>query len=264
MDQEAVLEYDKYKKEFSKWLREQTPSVAEDYLRRLERLIAGKKINEPHELAKIFEHEAKNSKVAIRNFMKFLIEKGYRTKSQLIDFQAVIKIPKSGIREPRKAFTTTDKIKEALEKVKDEKKQLMIKLLAYSGIRLSEAVDLLKTFNPDRLEFKDGFARYELHKLGKTKKAFWAYMPASFARQLKRFPGIKETTFKGEKLADRIILPNMLRKWNVDFLDEHGVKSEIIDFIQGRTPEKILAKHYMDRLKKADEAYSKIVNKFPF
>ena len=196
--------------------------------------------------------------------MKFLIERGYRTKSQLIDFQAVIKIPKSGVREHKKAFTTTEKIQEALDKVKDEKKRLMIKLLAYSGLRLSEAVNMLRTFDPSKLVVQGKIARYELLKLGRTKKAFWAYMPASFARQLKKFPGIKETTFKGEKLANRTILPNMLRKWNAMFLRQHGIENDIIDFIQGRTSERMLQRHYLDLLNEGDKAYSKIVDKFPF
>ncbi len=83
----------------------------------------------------------------------------------------MIKVPKSRVREPEKAFTTTEKILEALEKVKDEKRKLRIKLLAYSGIRLSEAVNLLKTFDPNKLEIIGKIVSYPLHKLGKTKKA---------------------------------------------------------------------------------------------
>ena len=259
-----IINYDLYKEEFIPWLYEQTPTVAEDYLRRLDRLISGKEINNPDELYNIFRDESKNSKVAIRNFMRFLIQTGKRKASELIDFQAVIKIPKSGIREASKAFTTDEKIIEALEKVKDEKKILMIKLLAYSGIRLSEAVNLLRNFDSVKLEVNGKVARYEIHKVGGTKNTFFAYMPKNFAKELRKITGITESTFKGNKLAYGIILPNMLRKWNANFLDEQSIDEKYIDFFQGRTPEKILRKHYLELMSKADQEYAKIVDKFPF
>ncbi|WP_048085924.1 integrase [Archaeoglobus veneficus] len=162
---EAIIDYDRYRDEFVHWMREEKKLKNwKEYAGKLDKLLKGKKINSPQKLYEIFKDEPKTSKVAIKDFMKFLIETGKRTKSQLIDFQAVIKIPKSGIRPASEAFTTTEKIIEALKEVKDEKKRLMIKLLAYSGLRLSEAVELLKNFNPKELTILPdlGIARYDL------------------------------------------------------------------------------------------------------
>ncbi len=273
--QEAIIDFDKYKSEFREWLFNQlSEKTAKDYYRYCEEHLAGKKINNPNELAEIVEGLAKNRKAAIRDFMKFLIKKGYRTKSQLIDFQAVVEIPKSGIRPSSEAFTTTEKILEALEKVKSDKKKLMIRLLAYTGLRLSEAVDMLRNFDPKELTIQEKIAKYDLLAMYKrigskkakaemTKRAWIAYMPADFAKQLKRME-VTETMFKGNKLANGIVHANQLRKWHSDFLDEHGVPEDVIEFLQGKTPEKILRKHYKDLEKKADRYYEKVVDEFPF
>jgi len=261
--QEAIIDYQKYREEFIEWIKKESPSTAKEYIRHLDKLIGDKKINTPHELAEIFEDKSKNAKVAIRNFMRFLIRKGYRTKSQLIDFQEVIKVPKSGVRDPDKAFTTTEKILEALEHVKgDEVRTTMIKLLAFTGLRLREAVALLNDFDEKNLEIVGKVARYKLHKVGKSKKAFYAFMPAEFAKKLKRMK-VTESMFKGDRLAGGIILPNMLRKWNANFLKSQGISEVDIDFIQGRTPEKIIAKHYLMLLDTATKLYEKVVDKFP-
>mgnify|MGYP000660356321 CR=1 FL=1 len=271
--QESIIDFDRYKEEFKEWIFERNDEeTARRYYKYCDELLGGKKINHPSELANIIEGLSKNRKAAIRAFLRFLIEKGYRTKSQLIDFQAVIKIPKSGIRPSSEAFTTTDKIIEALRTVKSDKKKLMIRLLAYTGLRLSEAVDLLKNLNPKELTIKGKIAKYDLLAMYKrigskkakfeaTKRAWIAYMPAEFAKQLKRMD-VTETMFKGDKLANGIIHANQLRKWHADFLDEHGVPEDVIEFLQGKTPEKILRKHYKDLEKKADKYYEKI--EFPF
>ena len=260
-----AVEWKQRKEEFYEWLKSKIIiQDANRYYRDLEKTIGKEEsITHPHELAELFEGKPKHYQVAIKNFLKFLVEKGYRRESEVIDFRKVIKVPKSGIREPSKAFTTTDKIIEALEKVKDEKKKTMIRLLAYSGIRLSEAVSMLKSFDKSKLEIKGKVARYSLHKVGKTKKVFFAFMPAKFAKQLKKMD-VTETMFKGNKLANGIVLPNMLRKWNAEFLLKHGVSEKSIDFIQGRTPERVLVKHYLQMSDLATYEYEKIVDKFPF
>ncbi|AEA46703.1 integrase [Archaeoglobus veneficus] len=277
---EAVLDYDKYKEEFKEWLfKEVSKETAEQYLRDLEQTIAGKKINDPHELYNIYkDYPQRHHRKAIRTFMRFLIKSGIRKKSELMDFQAVIDIPGTQPRPPEEAFTTDEKIIEALNspKVKkDERRQILIRLLAYTGLRLREALELLRTFDKNKLEFHGNYARYptyELKSKAGTKRTYYAYMPADFARQLKRID-IKETTVKGAKLADRIILPEQLRKWHTNFLKRKikekklqlGVTAEtLINFIQGRVGKAVIDRYYLDLVEDADELYTKIADEFPF
>jgi len=281
---EAIIDYDRYAAEFAQWIhKEIREKEAEQYIRDLERTIAGKKINHPSELAEIFSGLPKHYQVAIKNFMKFLIKKGYRTKSELIDFQEIIKVPKSGIRPASEAFTTTKTIQLALttqirkDKEKDARNKFVIKALAYSGLRLEELMDLLNHFKEDELKIIGKIARYDLLAMYKrigsrkaqaeaTKRAWVAYLPASFVKELKKYAKTEEwksTTFKGVKLAKGIVDPNQFRKWFTEFLDENDVKEKIIGFITGKTPENVLRRSYMNLLKQADREYARIVDKFP-
>jgi len=257
----ATIDYDTYRDKFVEYLVTKNIKDWQQYVRDLDKTLTGKVIGHPRELAVIFRNKSKHYKVAIKSFLKFLEEEGYKTASELLDYRNVIKIPKSGIRDPEKAFTTTEKIIEALENTKDVKKAMIIRLLAYSGIRLSEAVEIISNFDESKLIVKENFARYPLHKTKATKRAFYAYMPLSFAKKLQKMH-VTETMLKGKKIARGIIYPNQLRKWNAMFLLEHNVPTEIIDFIQGRAPERILQKHYLNIVKLADELYSRI--EFPF
>jgi intergrase/recombinase len=272
---EAIIDYDRYREEFIRWIKEEKRlSEADRYISHLDKTIAGKKINDPNELAKLFEDKSKHYRVAVRDFLKFLIQKGHRRYSQIVDFQAVIKIPSSGIRPSSEKFTDTESIIKAYEVV-DDLRKLVIRLLVYSGQRLIEIVDMLNNFDERELIILEdkGIARYDLLAMYKrigsnkanaeqTKRAWVAYMPADFAKQLRRVQ-VSYDSLKGKNLALGIIYPNQLRSWFTDFMDEHGVPEDVIEFMTGKTPETVLRKHYKGLEKKADRYYAKIVDKFP-
>ncbi|MEM2059800.1 MAG: integrase [Archaeoglobaceae archaeon] len=86
----------------------------------------------------------------------------------------------------------------------------LIKLMAYSGLRLSNSVWMLNTFEK-KLEFKENFARYPFNLPYRTKKMFFAYMPIEFGKKLKKF-SLVEGTYRSYGLANGIVLSNQLRK----------------------------------------------------
>lgn len=59
-------------------------------------------------------------------------------------------------------------------------------LLVFSGIRLKQAVELLRTYDPTKLYLiDDKAARYPIFSTSKgKKKAFWAYGPRDFFERL--------------------------------------------------------------------------------
>ncbi len=251
------------------------------YIKYLDRMLSGKVIKHPRELAAIVADKTRHHKVAVRDFLKFLIEKGYFTKSQIIDYQEVVKLERTGIRPASQAFTTTDKIIQAYEYLKsiNSKKIVILKLLTYSGLRLTEACDLLSNFRADELAIMEdkGIARYDLLAMYKrigsskaraevTKRAWVAYMPLEFAKQLMEIcplDNISEEALKGKRFAKGIVLPNQFRKWFSNHLKDLGVPERVIEFMTGKTSERVLRQFYFDLLKEADEWYSRIVDKFP-
>ena len=125
-------------------------------------------------------------------------------------------------------------------------------VLVQSGLRLSEACRLLREIDGLRAVRLDGFIRVELAWERGTKKAFWAYL-------LEPPPKIHVTPEQVSKYADRedLLPPKYLRKFVATQLANLGCDMDTIDFIQGRTPTRILTKHYADLTARADKCYKR-------
>jgi len=101
-------------------------------------------------------------------------------------------------------------------------------------------------------------------KAEQSKRAWIAFMPVWVAEQLqlKRL-NVNEANLRGRHFCNGIILPNMLRKWFSNFLARQEVDEKIIEFMTGKTVEKILRRHYLELLQESVSVYEKIVDKFP-
>ena len=266
------MDYIIYRDEFYDWMKnEQKLTMADDLIKKLDRVGFGK-INTVDELYQLLKKDkTKTLRVALRDFFKFLIMTGKRTESQLIDFKAIVKIPRSGIRT-KNAFTTTDKIIEARKRVKnDPVRSLLFDLLIFAGIRLQEAVDILNNFDENELFVKGSYARYDLLAMYKrigskkaevsevTKREAIAYMPVWLAKRLKKMQVNYDSYKSARDLSFGIVSATQVRKWFSDTLDDLGVEEKIVSFITGKTPENVLRKHYLQLLKKADRAYEAIL-----
>jgi len=279
-----VLEYSKHRTEFIEWISStRDERTWKRYVRYLDQMLLDKVIATPRELAdliKQYEVEkgkmSRHRKIAIRNYLNFLVKKGYYRKSQVIDYFPLLELDKGGIRPASEAFTTDDKIIEAhnyLIQLGDEKRLLVFYLLLFSGIRLSEACDILNNFDSSELTVQDNIAYYDMLSMYKrigdtkaraeqTKRAWVAFMPIWVAEKLKRLK-VDEANLRGYHFCNRIILPNMLRKWFSNFLKKHKVDERLIEFMTGKTPEKILRRHYFELLEDSAKIYAKLVDKFP-
>lgn len=275
-DKGEGINYKQLRDEFVEWLYSRiNDETAGQYVRDLDRRLLSQEIETPNQLSNLFADTPNHCRIAVRNFMKFLIERGYFKASEMLDYQNVIKVDSSNVRTNR--FTDTDAILRALQEV-DRNKKFMIKLLGYSGLRLSEGVLLLNNFKQDDLEFVDGVACYNMEEIMKlktksnhnTKNTFDAFFPASFAERLEQM-NVKNGMFKGDRLAKGIIHANQLRKWNTNFLKMQirekdinlGIAPEtVINYIQGRVSKSILQRHYLDLKQDALDLYKQI--EFPF
>ena len=100
----------------------------------------------------------------------------------------------------------------------------MVKLLAFSGIRLREAIYLfnINNFDKNKLIFGEKIAKYPLSLDRKSKRSFYAYMPKSFAMELKKIE-LSEEAVK-QYFSRRGLPAKYLRKWNYNFLILNGVQ----------------------------------------
>jgi len=123
-----------------------------------------------------------------------------------------VKVPKS---KSDDYVPDDSKIIEAYNKLEDERYKIMFKLLAFSGIRLREAIYLFNNFDKNKLIFGEMITKYPLSLDIKSKKSFYAYMPKSFAMELKKIE-LSEEAVK-QYFSRRGLPAKYLRKWNYNF-----------------------------------------------
>ncbi|MCE4606643.1 MAG: hypothetical protein F7B59_04830, partial [Desulfurococcales archaeon] len=124
-------------------------------------------------------------------------------------------------------------------------------VLAQSGLRLTEAAYLLSNIDNIRIVELGGFLRAELQLERGTKKAFWAYLLEMPPKIVVHPKAVSDYASENKLLA-----PKYYRKWVAQKLSVMGCDLDTIDFIQGRTPSRILTKHYVELTSRADKCYS--------
>jgi len=151
---------------------------------------------------------------------------------------------------------TEDKIATSLRKLPKApmKYQALYSLLLDSGLRLIEACELINSFQD--AEALKGFYRCELGMFRGEKQAYYGHFTEttlSLIRQVK------------EKLSDvaasnyfrkyGYVLAKYLRKFAFDKMIELEVPESVADFIEGRVPKRIGAKHYLALARQSSKFY---------
>jgi intergrase/recombinase len=130
-------------------------------------------------------------------------------------------------------------------------------LLLDSGLRLVEAVKAISEL--EHIERVNGFCRIALGEFRGSKQAYYAYLTEDTFKQLLTFKAelvsAKPATRYYKKMG--YINPKYLRKFAFDKMVELEVPESVADFIKGRVPKRIGAKHYMVLRRQADKFYGK-------
>jgi intergrase/recombinase len=126
------------------------------------------------------------------------------------------------------------------------------------GIRLVHAVQLLQSFKPERLTRLEGFTRYSLGLEKEVKHTWYAYMRLSTADMLKNAVKITKVgvfRFIGKKKPEKIVTPKLIRKFAFNMMIKTGMPESVADFICGRKPVTVGARHYLWVRDQADQWY---------
>jgi intergrase/recombinase len=149
------------------------------------------------------------------------------------------------------------------------KYQVAYNLLLDSGLRLVEVVKLLNNF--PEAEHLEGFYRCPVGLFRGSKQAYYCYLTEYTFQQIMRLkndgdPASLERRLKDDFTKDSIDMwhkkhnytrPKYLRKFANDTMtsEKLNIPESVADFIQGRVPKSIGAKHYMQLKRKADQYY---------
>jgi intergrase/recombinase len=130
-------------------------------------------------------------------------------------------------------------------------------LLIDSGLRLIEAVKAMGEI--ESAEAINSFYRLTLGEFRGSKQAYYCYLTKATYDQI--------IALKAEQLHDRhatsyycrlkVTRPKYVRKFAFDTMIVFEVRESVADFIEGRVPKKIGAKHYMVLIRQADKFYGK-------
>lgn len=216
-------------------------------------------IRDPVQLFKRIE-SAKNGKrhfcMAIRDLLKFYEAFSLMDEGSILKYKRVVRIPQTNVDD---YVPETEKVISAFQSIEDKRYRLVFKLLAFSGIRLTEAEYLFRHFSAARIITNAEITRYPLHLDRKTKRAFYAYFPSAFAPELKQMELKEENT---KRYLTKRMPSKYLRKWQYNFLITNNVPESVADFIQGRAPSTVGSMHYLAKVKQADEWYARVAPAF--
>jgi intergrase/recombinase len=153
-----------------------------------------------------------------------------------------------------------EEIKASLRKLDDApaKYRCLWNLLLDSGLRLTEAVRLINNF--DGATEVNGFYRCTLGYFRGSQLAFAAYFTPHTLKLIRQ---------NREELDDRTashyyskfgnVAPKYLRKFAFDTMisEKLAIPESVADFIEGRVPKKVGARHYTKLLRQADGHYGR-------
>ena len=120
-----------------------------------------------------------------------------------------------------------------------------------------EAIRIIEDFSEEKLTAVDEFYRYDVGAFRGSKQAYYAYFTGSTFEVLHEAAGIriKEKSASHYYCKYVLVSPKYLRKFAFDRMIELGVPESVADFIEGRVPKRIGAKHYMALRRQADRWY---------
>ena len=151
---------------------------------------------------------------------------------------------------------TEKEIQDSLSKLETAPKKYSVvyNLLLDSGLRLVEAVTLINGFKD--VEEVNGFFRCNLASFRGNKRAYYGHFSEATLNQIKK---VKEKI--GVKAVSTYFIRNCyvtakyLRKFSFDKMIELEIPKSIADFIQGRVPHRVGAKHYMALARQTSKFY---------
>jgi intergrase/recombinase len=197
------------------------------------------------QVQKPFEKK-RNRIFAYRAFARFLSEKG-------IDVSDVLEKLKTISSKPDLRVPTLEEVRKTLQLAKEysENVYFVYRLALESGSRLSEILKVLK--EPEKDVCDNDICYYPLGWSRGQKSVFYIF----HLTPLRKIDITQWAISDFERRNDEAIPIKYIRKFVATELAGLGINFDIIDFIQGRKPSRVLTQHYVSMFAIAKENYKK-------
>jgi len=183
---------------------------------------------------------------------------GHSVKAYRLLYKFLGKEPPKDLRVPRTGVDlrvpSDEEVLNSLVKAAEHSQELglVYRALIESGARLVEVLEVLSSYSPSKDVRHSDFYTYVLGRESGSKKAFYIFHVSPLKQ-------VRMSEDYVSKLARELglVRPKYVRKWVATKMAMLGVPTEVIDFIQGRTPRSILTKHYLNLYALALQHYPK-------
>nr|WP_237243977.1 integrase [Saccharolobus solfataricus] len=193
--------------------------------------------------------DTRNSQKAYRLFAKFLASRGIISEEFAEKILKVVKIKKTNA---DLYIPTIDGIRKTLQLAKEysENVYAVYRLALESGTRLSEILKVLR--EPEKDICDGAICYYPLSWSRGYKGSFYLF----HVTPLQRISITRSAIADFERRTDAIAI-KYFRKFVASKMAELGISLDVIDFIQGRKPTRVLTQHYVSLFGIAKENYKK-------
>ena len=252
------IQYDEVKADFEKWLYNRiSKQTAESYIRYLDRYLKGTIIEDTEDLIEIshavyvgWNWYAKGT----RNVINYFTEKRLISKEWSIELKETLKIKKDGT----DTFVPKDEmVRSVIAKCNNENMKLLMKLIYFSGIRITEAVKILNEFDETKVHYEEEVAYYDLDWERGNKKAFKAFMPAMFAQKLKKTKIAEDSAKK--YIREKGLPLKYGRNFFIDKCVKAKIQESLIKYMIGHSDGSVLMTNYLDKLNNSVDSYKRVV-----
>jgi len=261
----SVIDYATVKQDFQVWLRSR--SLTDDYIKGILSSLRrfGSPLRLPIDVAKMFQNLSVGQKHglirAVRNLLNFYEAQGFAEKAWLDLLRKNIPRDEVGfdINVPAEE-QIVDSLKQLSSDAGHEVYFAIYNLILDSGIRVIEAVRLVEDLDHVQIEKANGFYVATLGMMRKVKLAYYAFFTEYTMELLRKLPwtiGYEAARKLKAKAGKNLISYKYLRKFANDVMTDEklNIPESVADFIQGRTPKSVGARHYMRLHRKAIKFY---------
>jgi len=260
-DETRVIDWQKIREDFklyigSENLNARYVSCILSYLDRFITIIQG-----PNDILRVFQGltsgQKHNLNRGLRNLFNFLEKQGFDN-----DYLNILRknIPKDEIGFDVNIPSEEDIIRSLQAMARgDIRYRLAYEVALDSGLRLIEACNLINNYHQIKTEPYADFAVMPLGLFRHTKVAYFGFITTYTQDLLARFSGTVDWALATNYVRKRedVVAYKYLRKFANDTMTSEAlnIPESTADFIQGRTPKSIAAKHYMQLKRKAIQFY---------
>jgi intergrase/recombinase len=260
------LNWRDYEEDFLKWLESKNYCKAyfESILSNLERHLGI--VSGPLDVVKAFAGLTNGQQHclnrAVKAFLNFLELMGY-SEDWLDSLRRAVPKDEIGadLRIPSEEEVAVS-LRQAM-KANQAKYKAVYSLVLDSGLRLTEAVRLVNNLDSASIERCNDFYVAAIGYFRRNKLAYYGFFTEYTMKLLRSLEEdeFKDLTDKGcttyFRSSENVTPCKYLRKYSFDKMVELEVPESVADFIQGRTPRSIGARHYMILLRQAKKFYPK-------